>query len=241
MTGPAQDSSSVSLDEAPLPKDKLVLRRGSPPPHSSRPDEPATQSKLFSPDFKKGLLVAAIPALITLAGGTGFAIHKSVEDRTDKHSVSAEMLSDKILSNSAAIAAGLRKARKLLVNQGYQAAQPAMTQFDKVRSTWDVAEPRLRVQGRRIGGEALADLIYKRANKNLIVDRCGVVVERRDPTRGTSCFGPFGRLHREVNALTRRQDAHNAGVSPPTSMSAACSCHRISPRACGLRTHSLRA
>lgn len=168
------------------------------PPVRDRPDDRGS--------FRKQVLLVALPAFLALAG-TVWLVEGPL--RRASHDEAAK-LNARILDQTSKVVRTLRKARKLLVTQGYKQAAEAKRLFAVERDLWMDERVALRAQVRSIYGDGTANLLADRAGRNLVLDRCYVLVERGDPSRGTRCGS---RLKNEVDVLTARQDALNEDKS----------------------------
>ena len=156
--------------------------------------------------FRRQVLLVALPACLAFAG-TVWLVERPL--RRSSHDEVAK-LDARILDQTSKVERTLRKARKLLVTQGYAQAAEAKHLFAVERDRWLDDRVALRAQVRSMYGDRVANLLADRDGRNLVLDKCYVLVERGDAKRGTSCGS---RLKNEVEVLTARQDALNEGKS----------------------------
>ena len=177
------------------------------PLHQSVVEMPAPPgAKAARSEWKEKLALAAIPALITLAAGVGIAVYTNHSSRQQMGFTENQKLGETVLNKTSDIEVKLRKARKLLVNGGFDAAATARLQYRAALDGWYSSRATLVYKSEASFGQPFALLLDAPANMNLVVDRCGVAVNRDDPHRGQNCAV---RLDREVEVLTAKQDAAN--------------------------------
>lgn len=158
------------------------------------------------------LIVVIATGMAGLITGLGTLVFNHYHEKENARNQAAQALRKDVLNKSSDVTLALRETRKILVNDGFEAAASSRGQYDKTVKAWYKSRADLLDRAQTAFGPEFALLIDAPGGKNIITDRCGVVVRRDDPARGKNCST---RLENEVALLTARQDAINAGRPAP--------------------------
>lgn len=176
------------------------------------PDQTAVSHNRWYAIFIVGGITAPIvAALVTVLGP--FLLQwwnaPPVHPEPVKRAFAAELLDE-----SARVFYALRDVRKVLVNEGVDAARPFEAKFKAALETWYQRLSSRQSKALAMFGTKVSDTLLLKQNRNLVVDRCMVLVRRNDLTGDGDCTT---RLKYQVKQLTAVQDAINNGGPIPVT------------------------
>lgn len=119
-----------------------------------------------------------------------------------------------LLDESARVFYTLRDVRKVLVNEGPDAARPFEIKFKAALETWYQRLSSRQNQAVAMFDDKVSAALLLAQNRNLVVDHCMVLVRRSDATNNGDCAT---RLKYQVKQLTAVQDAINNGTPIPAA------------------------
>lgn len=199
--GVGEFMSGMNQDGYPPP---LATSNGAPTLPETASSALASAEKSAKSDFWQKFLLVIVPVTVTAVAAVWVAVYNGRSNGTTE----LTKLRGTVLDDTSLVTNNLRRARKMLVNQGYNAALIAKADYSNARTRWNNEQIKMRAQIRSLYDQGTADLIYSRSSNNIIVDRCHVVVARDSDVRSVNCAA---RLRNEVDSLTARQDALNSG------------------------------
>ncbi|OJX87849.1 MAG: hypothetical protein BGP00_00025 [Novosphingobium sp. 63-713] len=203
-----------TLQASEAPAQGSFLFSTAPATRKDPADIPKSEKAPASPEAKQApgglstqLIIVITTGIVGLVTGLGTLWFNHYHEAENARAQAGQRLRKEILDKSTDVTLALRATRKILVNDGFEAAVSSRVPYDKAVRLWYKSRADLLDRAQTGFGPSFALLIDAPSGRNIVTDRCGVVVRRDDPARGKDCTA---RLEREVALLTARQDAVNA-------------------------------